>query len=514
MEPINNIHDDGRAAQGNLFDSAPPPGVPKPPILPDPAPPAPPQTNCAPRRFSLSVSTVDRNITRIKEGDHTEAFPRRVDFDGVDLAKLADAVCMDHAAPSFAQNYRKDDNFNKTNCTIGDVDNSESDDPGAWVTIEKAVGLFTRAGVEFYIIPSKSHQKEKGGKAARDRFHILFPHRLIERRREYALFKIGLLTVCPFFDKQTKDISRFFFGTPGIDSTQIKYRPGAKDIIDYVSEGVGAPIGETPAAPPKQAQKREVTSTPTNTPPEASDATSDVKNAIEREASGAPSDRITEGSRNSVLSATAFDLLIRWGDKDGKARARYDDTAKTCAPPLPQKEVDGIWRAAVKAYHNKVKNEPGYIDPKVFEPNNTAQAEAGSGEGAVGMIENDVGRDENVDGSAETVGRGKAQKRRQVLFHHEEYGWICNIIKDEAEQNSMLRLVIDYRINIEEYLTGAKTPPPMGERAETLFGLCKINADRDYKNYIAACKANARNGAKGRYQKARNREKLAEGNDR
>ena len=454
----------------------------------------------------MSASDVDRNKIRVKEGDHTEKFPHRINIESANLNTLADVVCKDHAAPTFVQNIRKDSNFDKTNCTIVDVDNSESDDPKEWFTLEKAVDHFTSAGVEFYIIPSKSHLKEKGGKTGRDRFHILFPHRLIEVGREYARFKTNLHTVCPFLDKQTKDISRFFFGTPSIDPTQIIYRWGAKDIFDYILERVDVPIGETPAAkdaatPPKQAQKHEVTSTPTNTPPEVSDATSDVKSAIERETTGAP----TEGSRNSVLSAAAFKLLTRYGDKDGKARAAYDVEVKRCDPPLTQKEVDDIWRYAVKAYHDKITTKPDYIDPKDFKPNNTAQAEAGSGEGALNMVEENI--DDNVDWAA------KYMVRTRYNLYSEEVKWL-SIIEDEGERGLTLLAVIDYRIYTPDYITGKKKTPPMRERVQVVFDLCKTNTDRDYNKYIEKCKESAEHGREGGLKKAENRKKLAVGSDR
>ena len=74
---------------------------------------------------------------------------------------------------------------------------------------------------------------------------------------------------------------------------------------------------------------------------------------------------IEEGSRNATLSRFAGRLLIRLGTTD-EARDLFDRKAARCNPPLPEAEVESIWRSATR-FAKTVENQPGYVPPEDFE---------------------------------------------------------------------------------------------------------------------------------------------------
>jgi hypothetical protein len=92
-----------------------------------------------------------------------------------------------------------------------DVDNSETDDPQQWITLEKLNKLFAGYG---YAVTSRNHMKQKAGKEARPKFHVYFPILKLENANEYANGKAEIVKQYPFFDRNAKDAARFFFGNP------------------------------------------------------------------------------------------------------------------------------------------------------------------------------------------------------------------------------------------------------------------------------------------------------------
>ncbi|KQB87587.1 primase alpha helix C-terminal domain-containing protein [Corynebacterium lowii] len=74
---------------------------------------------------------------------------------------------------------------------------------------------------------------------------------------------------------------------------------------------------------------------------------------------------IEEGSRNATLSRFAGRVLIRLGTTN-EARALCDRKAVRRTPPLPEAEVESIWRSATR-FAKTVENQPGYVPPEDFE---------------------------------------------------------------------------------------------------------------------------------------------------
>lgn len=74
---------------------------------------------------------------------------------------------------------------------------------------------------------------------------------------------------------------------------------------------------------------------------------------------------IEKGSRNATLSRFAGRLLIRLGTT-GEARDLFDRKAARCNLPLPEAEVESIWRSATR-FAKTVENQPGYVPPEDFE---------------------------------------------------------------------------------------------------------------------------------------------------
>lgn len=64
-------------------------------------------------------------------------------------------------------------NFLKSNVIVMDCDNEHSENPDDWITFEKLEEFFEE--IDYAAVPSRSHMKEKDGKAARPKFHVYFP---------------------------------------------------------------------------------------------------------------------------------------------------------------------------------------------------------------------------------------------------------------------------------------------------------------------------------------------------
>ena len=102
-----------------------------------------------------------------------------------DMKKVAafDHVCATYAdgkntRGKLIKGYRSKKTFEKANCLPMDVDNAVSDPlaadvpPEQWKTPADVAAAFP--DVPFYVVYSRNHMKEKGGKAARPKFHVYF----------------------------------------------------------------------------------------------------------------------------------------------------------------------------------------------------------------------------------------------------------------------------------------------------------------------------------------------------
>lgn len=220
---------------------------------------------------------------------------------------LKEAVKYDYVCAGYANNRRKNDNFLSADCLPADCDNDHSENPADWITpadIQKAF-----PNVAFAVHYSRNNMKEKNGRKARPKFHVLFPIREETDVHQYAKLKELVYEMFPFFDNNALDAARFFFGTP---DPQVDFFEGIKTLSEYI-------YGNT----------------------------------------------ITEGSRNTTMSRYAGRILKRFGDSE-ETYNRFLQMSKRCDPPLDDKELNSIWRSALKFFHDTVSQQEGYIPPEKY----------------------------------------------------------------------------------------------------------------------------------------------------
>lgn len=235
---------------------------------------------------------------------------------------LKDAVRFDHVCGEFRKDYRNISNFLKSNVIVMDCDNDHSDDPAEWITFEKLETLFEE--VSYAAAPSRNHMKEKDGRAARPKFHVYFPIEETEDAEHYAAVKRAIQKAYPFFDDNALDAARFIFGS---DPDEVVWHEGWVTIDE------------------------EVDPEPEDEEPETG--------------SGYTGGAIMQGTRNKTLSHFAGRALKRFGETE-KAKQVFLDEAAKCDPPLENEELKTIWYSALKFYRNKVKTQPGYVQPDEY----------------------------------------------------------------------------------------------------------------------------------------------------
>ena len=233
-----------------------------------------------------------------------------------DKASLLQAVQFDHVTAEYKNNYRKGDNFIQSDVIPLDCDNDHSDNPSDWITSLDVAMQFP--DVAFAVTYSRNHNKVKGEKAARPRFHVYFPITPVTDKDEYVRLKQQINGAFPYFDDNAMDAARLLFGTSNRD---VEIYEGSKRITDVLSEDLFA----------------------------------DWEDSLSE---------IGEGSRNSTMSHIAGKLIKRYGTK----KETYDlflEQAEKCNPPLPDEELKTIWNSAVN-FGKKVKQQEGYIPPEQY----------------------------------------------------------------------------------------------------------------------------------------------------
>ena len=101
----------------------------------------------------------------------------------MDADRMRDAVSHDYVCAEYKNHYRNSDNFLSADCLPVDCDNDHSEDPKDWITPADVLEAFP--GVSLAIHYSRFNQREKNGKPARPKFHVLFP---IDRVTDAALY--------------------------------------------------------------------------------------------------------------------------------------------------------------------------------------------------------------------------------------------------------------------------------------------------------------------------------------
>ncbi len=267
--------------------------------------------------MTLYYNTVRQNAKNAK-------YPNKlVIFNQDDLKK---AVSFDHVCAEYKENYRKNDNFIQSDCNMFDVDNTDGDNPDNWITPEDVRKAFP--DVPFYISYSRNHMKPKGDKSPRPKFHVYFPDTLITDRLDYKKHKESVCRYFPSFDPNAKDAARFFFG---VENPIIAYYEGNTRLYDFMKTVSNNSIDG-------QAEK----------------------------AKSYDSNIIPEGQRNTTMYKFASCTLKRYGDDDKRAYQTFINESHRCLPPLEKKELDSIWKAALKFYNETIKTSAEYIPPKLY----------------------------------------------------------------------------------------------------------------------------------------------------
>lgn len=166
---------------------------------------------------------------------------------------------------------------------------------------------------------SRHHEKPKGEKDSRPRFHIVFridPEQDVDR---YTALKKRLLAVFPFFDTNATDAARFLFGT---ENPKVIYHPGTISLNAFLddreNEQAFADLGRT----------------------------------------------IPEGSRNSTMSQIGARIIKRYGDTP-EAKNLFLQASEQCTPPLDEQELERIWVGKQRLYA-KIRKQVGYIPPDAY----------------------------------------------------------------------------------------------------------------------------------------------------
>ena len=250
-------------------------------------------------------------------------------FEVTDAATLTEAVKKDYVCAEYLNCYRNGDNFIGSDCLPVDCDNDHSENPADWVTVEDVKKAFP--GITFAVHYSRSHMREKNGKAARPKFHVLFPIDGMTDASAYSEMKKLVNTIFPYFDSKALDAARFFFGTA---APEVEIIEGDMTLSEFLS---------------------------------AEDFDADMANNGQRVTT------IAEGSRNATMSRFAGRVIKKYGDNETALNCFLEEAEK-CTPPLDQQELMTIWHSAQKFYA-KVQMQDGYISPEVYNDDTTYKPE-------------------------------------------------------------------------------------------------------------------------------------------
>lgn len=238
----------------------------------------------------------------------------------LDEDSLKAAICHDYVCAEYKNSYRNGDNFIGSDCLPVDCDNDHSENPDDWVTPDDIMQAFP--GVSFAIHYSRYNNREKNGKAARPKFHVLFPIEYVSDASLYSDMKKLVNSIFPYFDTQALDAARFFFGTTTAD---VALYPGRMNLTEFLDEDLfdeDLPDGQYDGA------------------------------------------AIPEGSRNATMSRFAGRVIKKYGDSEKAYQAFIEESAK-CVPPLEASELATIWHSAQRFYA-RLSQQDGYIAPEVY----------------------------------------------------------------------------------------------------------------------------------------------------
>ena len=153
------------------------------------------------------------------------------DFINYDDVEFEDIPAMttsgfSYCACKLKDNYRTDNNFDgSVDVLIVDIDES--------CTIKQAQFLFSE--YEFFIITTRSHQKDKGGKIC-DRFRLFLKlDKTVHIRQQAEEIYLRFIKIFPFVDVKCKNVSRFFYSSP--ENALVIYNKG-KCYSSYIAHSI------------------------------------------------------------------------------------------------------------------------------------------------------------------------------------------------------------------------------------------------------------------------------------
>ncbi len=241
-----------------------------------------------------------------------------------DAGQLAQAAAYDNVCGRFKGNHRSLDNFECCDCIMMDNDNDHSEEEEDWVTPEQfAAGM---PDVAMAVVPSRNNMKVKNGKAARPKYHIVFPIAETTDAGQIASLKSAIQKEFPYLDGNALDASRFFFGVPCTED-DVLWQDGWLTVDEAIHTGPD-----------------------------------DLEDYLEDTIPVKPMDVIHNGERNNTLSRFVGRVLKRYGECDRAYQIFMDEAAK-CETPLSGQELRTIWGSAIKFYKKKVSSQNGYVPP-------------------------------------------------------------------------------------------------------------------------------------------------------
>lgn len=233
-----------------------------------------------------------------------------------DETTLKQATAFDHVTAEYKNHQRSNSNFVWADCIPMDCDNDHSDVEKEWVTpLEVALAF---PDVAFAVVYSRNHNKVKGKKSARPRFHVYFPISKTENLTEYVELKNKIAEEFTYFDGNALDGARLLFGRP---DPQVEFYHGACTIDEVLG-------------------------------------TDDFALWDEEQ------EQISEGGRNNTMSHIAGKLIKRYGNTN-EAHQLFLKESQKCNPPLEEFELKKIWQSAV-SFGKKVQKQEGYIEPEKY----------------------------------------------------------------------------------------------------------------------------------------------------
>lgn len=246
------------------------------------------------------------------------SYPHKVEV--TDASSLVAAVGHDYVCAEYRNSYRNGENYIGSNCLPVDCDNDHSEQPEDWVLPADVMEAFP--GVTFAVHYSRYNMREKNGKPARPKFHVLFPIDHVTNAACYSDMKKLVNAIFPYFDTKALDAARFFFGTT---SPEVEIYTGSMILSEFLE---GEEFDADMAGGHRSTQV------------------------------------IPEGSRNATMSRFAGRVIKKYGDSDAAFQCFLEEAEK-CSPSLEEAELMTIWHSAQR-FFSKVQQQDGYVSPEVY----------------------------------------------------------------------------------------------------------------------------------------------------